>query len=48
MTRLCSGLFPEQSYQILVANLVLRTKQAVSSPSTEGRSCWATQTPTME
>lgn len=50
MTRLCSHpvLFPEHSYQISVVNLVLRTKQAVSSPSTEGRGCWASQTPTIE
>lgn len=50
MTGLCSHpvLSPEQSYQILVVNLVLKRKQAVSSPSTEGRDCWATQTPITE
>lgn len=54
MTRLCSrhALFPEQSYQILVVNLVLTTKQPVSSPNTGGlywhRGCGATQSPTTE
>lgn len=47
MTGLCSHpvLSPEQSYQILVANLVLRRKQDVSSPNTEERGCWATKLP---
>lgn len=52
-TRLCSQpALSQQSYQILTINLVLLTKQPVSSPSAGGlswhRGRWATQTPMAE